>query len=128
MTGIGRIQDLEELDAAWASAADTETWLFKHSLICPVSDEAWREFNAFVDSRSEAAGTAYKLIEIQRAREVSNAIAERTGIPHESPQAILLRQGRVVWHASHWEITRARLAEAVQESSAAQDRVAAVPS
>ena len=44
------------------------------------------------------------MIEIQRARPVSIALAERTGVRHESPQALLLRDARVVWHASHYQI------------------------
>jgi bacillithiol system protein YtxJ len=42
---------------------------------------------------------------VQHSRSVSNAIAERTGIRHESPQAILLKGGEVVYHASHYDVT-----------------------
>jgi bacillithiol system protein YtxJ len=54
----------------------------------------------------------YALIEIQRARPVSNALAERTGVPHESPQAILLRNAQVAWHASHYDINLTALERA----------------
>jgi bacillithiol system protein YtxJ len=84
---------------------------FKHSLTCPVSDSAFREYLAFLADRSDDA--AYTLIEIQNARPVSNHVAEATGVRHESPQAILLRDGKPVWHASHWKITRQALAAAL---------------
>jgi len=38
-------------------------------------------------------------------RPVARGIAERCGVRHESPQAILFEAGRPVWHASHDAIT-----------------------
>jgi bacillithiol system protein YtxJ len=38
-------------------------------------------------------------------RAVARSIAERCGVRHESPQAILFEAGRPVWHASHGAIT-----------------------
>lgn len=43
-------------------------------------------------------------------RPLSLELAERTGVPHESPQVICLLRGRAVAHASHREITAQRLA------------------
>jgi bacillithiol system protein YtxJ len=45
---------------------------------------------------------------------LSNAIAERFGVRHETPQALLIKDGRVVWHASHWSITSDSLTEALR--------------
>ena len=45
------------------------------------------------------------LIIVQTDRHVSNEIARRTGIKHESPQAIVLKDGEPVYHASHYDIT-----------------------
>ena len=59
-----------------------------------------------------------KKIEIQNAREVSNAVAEKTGVRHESPQALLLRDGEVVWNASHGAITVESLAGALEAALA----------
>ena len=36
-----------------------------------------------------------------------------TGVRHESPQALWIVAGRVAWHASHFDITVAALAAAV---------------
>ncbi len=40
-------------------------------------------------------------VDVKGQRGLSREIAGRLGIVHESPQAILLRRGRPVWHASH---------------------------
>ncbi len=38
-------------------------------------------------------------------RPLSLAVAERTGVPHESPQVICLVGGKAVAHASHRDVT-----------------------
>jgi transposase InsO family protein len=53
--------------------------------------------------------------QIGRERTLSRRIADRTGVRHESPQAILVERGRAVWNASHGAITRESLAAALGE-------------
>jgi thioredoxin 1 len=45
------------------------------------------------------------IVILQTDRPVSDAIAERTGIRHESPQAFVLKGGKSIYHASHYDIT-----------------------
>ena len=42
------------------------------------------------------------------------AIAEATGITHQSPQAFWITNGTITWHTSHGAITRAALATATR--------------
>jgi bacillithiol system protein YtxJ len=111
MADIETIESLPALDALIERSRETPVWVFKHSLTCPISSSAWSEFARFA-GRPAAPGAVYALIEIQRARPVSNALAERTGVRHQSPQALLLRDARVVWHASHYDIQVAALEKA----------------
>jgi bacillithiol system protein YtxJ len=53
-------------------------------------------------------------LHVQEARALSNYIAETYSIKHESPQALLFKDGKVVWDASHWKITYASLQENVK--------------
>ena len=53
----------------------------------------------------------YYLLDLLRHRDVSNAIAEKFGIRHESPQVLVIRDGEVVAHASHFDITQMDLQE-----------------
>jgi bacillithiol system protein YtxJ len=73
-----------------------------------MSAAAYREMSDF---EGEVA-----LVEVQRARELSREIENRTGIKHESPQIIVLRNGQVVWDASHFQITREAVTEAVSKN------------
>ena len=89
------VKDADELERAFG-----EPWalVFKHSTRCPVSTMAWRELAAFRKAHPEAVVYVVHVVE---QRDLSNALAARTGVRHESPQAILLEAGRVAWHASH---------------------------
>ncbi len=111
MGEIYRISTVEELGEQLAASSEQDVWFFKHSLICGVSDAGWREFESFA-SEHGAGPARFCLIEIQPARPVSQAIAERLAVRHKSPQAILVRAGKAVWHASHWDITQKQLVEA----------------
>ncbi len=107
------LDTVEELDKAIAQSHERPVIVFKHSTTCPISSRAFREFESFLEVASPAA--AYSLITIQRSRDVSNEAAARLSVAHESPQAILIRNGRPVWSASHFDITEATLTRALTE-------------
>lgn len=89
--------------------------LFKHSMICPVSAAAFNEYRHYL-AEGDAPPTAW--LDVRGHRPLSQAIAAETGVAHESPQALLVRDGKVVWHASHGGITRASLRTAVEVDAA----------
>ena len=64
----------------------------------------------------------YALVTVQTHREVSTAISTRLGIRHETPQALLIMDGRVVWSASHFRVTADAIAKAIQAGRAAPSR------
>ena len=113
MAEVRKLQSVEDIDKLIETSRAQPVMIFKHSLICPISARAHREFERFLDGRPPDDQVVHTLIEIQNARPVSNAVAEKTGVRHESPQALLLRDGKVVWHSSHGGIRAESLAEAV---------------
>ena len=113
MPEYSRVESMSEIDALVEKSQETPVMLFKHSLTCPISGAALRQYQSFLDNRPEDDAAVYALVEVQNARDVSNEIARRTGVRHESPQALLLRGGKVAWHASHWSIKAQSLASAV---------------
>ena len=91
------IQNTEELAALIEKSNEQAIVLFKHSTTCPISAGVYQEIsNADAD---------INLIVVQKARDVSSAVAEKTGIRHESPQAFVVKNGKVVYHASHYDVT-----------------------
>jgi bacillithiol system protein YtxJ len=114
---LKELVSLEDLDRAFAESSQRPVLLFKHSLSCPISARAFRELEVYLEKADPQV--SYNLIKVQIAPAVSSEVAARLGVKHESPQAILVRNGRSVWDASHFEITAAALEEAIRSSSAA---------
>lgn len=113
MAEVKKLQSVDEIDSLIEKSYETPVMIFKHSLVCPISSAAYGEFVRYLAERPADDPVVHALIEIQNARPVSNAVAERTGVRHESPQALVLRQGQVVWHRSHGALRVAALAQAV---------------
>ena len=107
---IKTLETEEHLDEALAASGERPVLLFKHSLTCPISANAFKELKRFVEGDADAD---VRLIVVQNARPVSQRAAEVLGVRHESPQAIVVRDGRPVWDASHFAITSKALAEAL---------------
>ena len=103
MSQITALSDLDMLEAAIAESRERPVLLFKHSRTCGVSAEALDELRAHLDR--DDAGATYKMVTVQSHRQVSDEVADRLGVRHETPQAILIRDGRPVWKASHFRIT-----------------------
>ena len=111
MSNLTHLSDVDALDAAIAESRNRPVLLFKHSRTCGISCEALDELHAHLESA--APGAAYKLITVQSHRRVSDEATARFGIRHETPQAILLRDGQPVWNASHFRITAGALGRVV---------------
>lgn len=111
---LKELSTIEALDRALSESNDRPVLLFKHSLTCPISTHAFREFQSYLKSADQTV--SYNLITVQSSRPVSNEAATRLGVRHETPQAILIRNGKEVWNASHYQITAAALEEAINEA------------
>jgi bacillithiol system protein YtxJ len=83
--------------------------VFKHSNACSISSRAYREL--------EKLGDQVNILEVQSAREVSRELANLTGVRHETPQVIVLRDGKAVWNASHFDVKADDVLKAVQSNS-----------
>ena len=91
------INSTEQLEELFEKSNENPIVLFKHSTTCPISAGVYQEISG--------ADTDINLVVVQRARNVSDAIAQKTGIRHESPQALILKNGKVVYHAAHYDVT-----------------------
>ena len=103
MNQLKPIADIAALEAAIAESRERPVLLFKHSRTCGISCEAMDELQLHLSVGATEA--AYRLITVQSHRRVSDEASARLGVRHETPQALLLKDGRVVWNASHFSIT-----------------------
>lgn len=104
-----RLTEKDAFNGLVEQSKDRPVVIFKHSLTCPISARAYDELSNY--------GGEIALIEIQRARELSGEIESRSGVVHESPQVMVLRRGKVIWNASHFEITADAVADAVRNAN-----------
>ena len=103
-----KVHNLQALHELLKQSTERPVVIFKHSTTCPISAGAYEEMSGLA---GEVA-----LVDVQSARDISREIAASTGVEHESPQVIILRHGKPVWHTSHWEITKETVEKALHEN------------
>ena len=96
------IENLAQLERLLTTPDPRPLLIFKHSRSCGTSAEALDEMVAHL---GEDTDTRYALVTVQTHREVSAAVTRTLGVRHETPQALLIQDGRVVWSASHFRLT-----------------------
>lgn len=92
---------VEQLDEIEKLSAERPVVIFKHSTTCGISAAAKSRLEA-VPFNSDK-GTFYYL-DLLTFRPVSNAVAERFGVVHQSPQIIVIKNGTAVNNNSHHAI------------------------
>ncbi len=112
LDNLVELKSIEELDRALDESGGRTVLFFKHSLTCSISRHAFDELRSHLNTADPRI--SYKLITVQTAREVSDEAASRLRIEHQSPQAILVRDGRELWNASHYDITAEALDQAIK--------------
>ena len=96
--------------ASWLERREPSLLLL-HDPYCPISGAAYRE--------AARLPGPIGLIDVAKSSGLSKTVEIRTGIRHESPQIILLRDGVPFWSASHYGVTEASVSEAVARAKTA---------
>jgi bacillithiol system protein YtxJ len=84
--------------------------IFKHSTRCSISRMALKQFEREYDLNDVV--DAY-FLDLIAHRDISNEIASKFNVYHESPQLILIRNGKAVYDVSHSDIDAIALKEKV---------------
>lgn len=93
----------EQLKQAIESSVENAVILFKHSTRCSISSMAKSRFES--NWNTDLSDVSIYYLDLIAHRNISNEIAELTGIEHQSPQAIVLKNKEVIYDASHSEIS-----------------------
>jgi bacillithiol system protein YtxJ len=110
------LKNEDDLNHLLATDPAKPVLIFKHSTTCPVSAAAYREFHNALDV-GDLVGVRPAVVRVIEERPLSQAIARRWTIAHQSPQALLVQGPNLLWHASHHAITRAALGAAVKAAA-----------
>ena len=96
-------------EAAWERLLDQSEQapviLFKHDPHCSISAAAHQQM--------EQVDANIALVDVSTQHALGRLIARQTGIRHESPQVLILRDRKPVWSASHWAIEAKAVRKAV---------------
>jgi len=84
--------------------------IFKHSTSCPISSMAKRRLES--DWSLDIKPYYLDLIAF---RSISNEIEDVLGVRHESPQIVLLHNGKAVYNESHLDISASNLNQSVEQ-------------
>lgn len=87
--------------------------IYKHSYSCAVSLFAKSSLESDLETAIEKADM--HLIDVIAQRPLSKAIADKTGVRHESPQLLVIHGGDVFWSASHGSVRIDQLLETLNE-------------
>ena len=95
LTDIGQLNEISTI------SNEKPVAIFKHSTRCSVSRMALKQFENEFNSSDKV--TPY-FLDLIAHRDISNEIASRFGVHHQSPQLILIKEGKAIYHVSHSDI------------------------
>ena len=96
-----QLTELKQLDEIAQASHEKAQLIFKHSTRCSMSSTA---LNRFERAWDETETPAYYL-DLIAYRSISNEIAEKFGIEHQSPQVLVIDKGVCAYSATHWDIS-----------------------
>lgn len=104
------LTDLSQLNTIIELSNEKPIAIFKHSTRCSISRFALKQFeNEFaLESRVDAY-----FLDLIEYRDVSNEIASRFQVVHQSPQLLLIKNGKSVYDVSHSDIDALELKEKI---------------
>lgn len=103
MMNWNNLNQESQLDLIIEESAKIPVLIFKHSTSCPISGTAKDRLERQWNSSPETVKTYY--LDLLSFRQLSNKIAEVFEVRHESPQVLLIRDGKCVYDASHLGIS-----------------------
>ena len=96
------LTDPAQLDLIVQESETQPVLIFKHSTTCSISATAKNRLERQWSATDDEIKTYY--LDLLANRAISNQIAERFGVRHESPQLLLIQDGICTYHGSHMGI------------------------
>ena len=106
---IRSLESRGELDGALQAPCAV---IYKHSPVCWQAARAVRHVSQFAENHPDVP---VYVVDVLADRYLSDLVARRLRVGHESPQVILLHGGTAAWSTSHFGIRRKAIADAVTE-------------
>lgn len=95
-----KLDSMEVLENLTKLSQEQDILIFKHSTTCGTSAAAFSRLSKKWDEKKAKHLKPFYL-DLLAYRNVSNEIAKMFAIKHESPQILVIRKGKCVYHISH---------------------------
>jgi bacillithiol system protein YtxJ len=103
------LKDLGQLNEIISISNENPVIIFKHSTRCSVSRMALKQFENEYDVETLRCNVSTYFLDLLEYRTISNEIAIRFGVNHQSPQLLLIKDGKSVYDVSHSDIDAGEL-------------------
>jgi bacillithiol system protein YtxJ len=107
-----QLTEMGTLDEIVETSKKQTVAILKHSTSCGISRMVLRQFEQSYDLKDEQIKLYF--LDLIAYRDISNKIASRFNVPHQSPQLLVIVDGKVVFDASHSSIQSEKLNEFVR--------------
>lgn len=105
-----KLENINQLNAVVDESYIHAVAIFKHSTRCSISIAAKDRVERQWIFSEEKISIYY--LDLLAHRDISDKVSEISQVPHESPQLIIFKQGKVIYHVSHSGIIPRLLSEA----------------
>lgn len=100
------LESLDQLEGIVEKSKHRPQIIYKHSLTCGISGMTLRMFNGSYEQGTECD---LYFLTIQSHRDISDAVVSQFGVRHESPQLLIIKDGKVTFHTSHGAISEVNI-------------------
>lgn len=105
------LEDLDMVSLIGEMSYAKKQAIFKHSTRCSTSSMVLNRIERDFDIPAEELDIYF--LDLIKFREVSDDIADRWKVKHESPQLLIIENDEVIHHSSHMAISMSAIKEAV---------------
>ncbi|MDQ6813212.1 MAG: bacillithiol system redox-active protein YtxJ [Bacteroidota bacterium] len=85
--------------------------IFKHNTTCPISKSVKQKLEQ--DAALIPENTPFYIIDLLAHRDVSDSIASTFNVAHESPQLLVIKDGKCIYNESLYNISAEETAKAL---------------
>lgn len=98
-----KLSDINQLDDLVKASGNHPVLIFKHSTRCSISSTALDRIERSWKTE-EVHGLEPYYLDLIQYKNISGAIESKFDVEHQSPQALIIKNGSCVYHASHYDI------------------------
>lgn len=111
-----KIDHIDQVNQIIAESTNRPVMIFKHSTSCSISAVSLSRLERCWDADMSSLSTYY--LDLLSYRDISNEIAKTFDVMHQSPQVLVIRDGKCIHESSHFGISCSEIKQSLPELGA----------